>query len=249
MTALSSSSVELLVTIERRTQEKLNHAQELLGHRVPSGDLGAVLDRVLDLAIVQLEKQKFAATSRPRRSRRTAHGSRHIPAEVMREVWERDGGRCTFVSEAGQRCEARMPLEFDHVVEFARGGEATVEGIRLRCRAHNQYQAERTFGAEFMRHKRIAASEWRAAARARAEKKAQAPAAAKARKEEPAHVQEVIPCLRSLGYRAGEARDAARLCADMPDASLEQRVRVALSYFRVRGTKVSAVATASPNGK
>ena len=33
-------------------------------------------------------------------------------------------------------------------------GEATVGGIRLLCRAHNQYEAERTFGAEFMRHKR-----------------------------------------------------------------------------------------------
>jgi hypothetical protein len=39
-----------------------------------------------------------------------------------------------------------------------------VSGIWLRCRAHNQYQAECTFGAEFMRHKRIAATEARAAA-------------------------------------------------------------------------------------
>ena len=129
-------------------------------------------------------------------------------------------------------------------MEFARGGEATVEGIRLRCRPHNQLQAERTFGAEFMRHKRIAASEYRAAARARAEKKAHARAAATARKEEPAHVREVIPCMRSLGYRAGEARDAAMLCTDMPDASLEQRVRVALRYFRVRGTTLSPCAEA-----
>jgi hypothetical protein len=37
-----------------------------------------------------------------------------------------------------------------------------VDGIQLRCRAHNQFTAERTFGAEFMRHKRIAAAEGRA---------------------------------------------------------------------------------------
>ena len=89
-----------------------------------------------------------------------------------------------------------------------------------------------------MRHKRIAAAEWRAAARARAEKTACTRAAAKARQGEPAHVQEVIPCLRALGYRAGEARDAARLCTDMADAPLEQRVRIALTWFRLRGTKV-----------
>ena len=39
----------------------------------------------------------------------------------------------------------------------ARGGKATVENTRLRCRAHNQYEAERTYGSGFMREKRQAA--------------------------------------------------------------------------------------------
>jgi len=65
------------------------------------------------------------------------------------------------LSEGGHRCEATNPLEFDHVLEVARGGEATVAGVRLLCRAHNQHAAERTFGAEFMRHKRAAAAEGR----------------------------------------------------------------------------------------
>jgi len=73
---------------------------------------------------------------------------------VKRAVWVRDGGQCTFVSDKGHRCEARSSLEWDHIQEFARGGEATVEGIRLRCRAHNQYTAEQTFGAGFMQAKR-----------------------------------------------------------------------------------------------
>jgi hypothetical protein len=87
-------------------------------------------------------------------------------------VWERDGGQCTFVSEGGRRCEARKALQFDHVLVVARGGEATVDGIRLRCRAHNQFTAERTFGAGFMRHKRISAAELRAAAQAARAKQA-----------------------------------------------------------------------------
>jgi hypothetical protein len=40
------------------------------------------------------------------------------------------------------------------VLEVARGGTASVDGIRLRCRAHNQFTAECTFGAGFMREKR-----------------------------------------------------------------------------------------------
>jgi hypothetical protein len=45
-------------------------------------------------------------------------------------------------------------LEYDHVEPVARGGEATTGNIRPRCRAHNQFGAERTFGTAFMRHKR-----------------------------------------------------------------------------------------------
>jgi len=112
-------------------------------------------------------------------------------------------------------------LEFDHIEEFACGGESTVAGMRLRCRAHNQYQAEQSFGADFMREKRAAAQAVQAAARARA-------AAA-----------EVIPWLRQLGFRADEAQRAAKRCEDMPDAPLEERVRAALSTFRARGTRVS----------
>lgn len=65
------------------------------------------------------------------------------------------------MSDAGRRCTARRGLQFDHIQKVARGGEATVSGIRLLCRAHNQYGAERTFGVEFMRHKRVAAAEAR----------------------------------------------------------------------------------------
>jgi 5-methylcytosine-specific restriction endonuclease McrA len=79
---------------------------------------------------------------------------RHIPAPIRRAVWERDQGQCTFVSESGTRCQERRFLEFDHIEPVARGGRATVEGMRLRCQAHNQYEAERVFGAGFMSRKR-----------------------------------------------------------------------------------------------
>src|SRR5436309_10417269 len=147
----------LQLTIGRSTQDKLRYAQQLLGHALPSGDLAQVLDRALDALIERLEKRKCARARRPRPSKRSSNNPRHIPAHVKRAVWERDQGRCTFVSKAGRRCPARTRLEFDHVDEVARGGRASVAGIRLRCRAHNQYGAECTFGAEFMREKREAA--------------------------------------------------------------------------------------------
>ena len=139
---MSADRFALQLTVNRCTYDKLRYAQELLSHQLPSGDLVEVFDRALDTLIVQLEKRKFSATSRPRRGdRRTTQSPRHIPAQVKREVWVRDGGQCTFVSDAGHRCCARELLEFDHIEEVARGGKATVAGMRLRCRVHNQFTA------------------------------------------------------------------------------------------------------------
>ena len=112
-----------------------------------------MLDRALDALIHELERRRLAATDRPR-SRRSSGNGRYIPADVKRKVAERDGEQCTFVSESGHRCSERRFLEYDHLDPVARGGRSTVKGLRLRCRAHNQYAAERAFGKGFMREKR-----------------------------------------------------------------------------------------------
>ena len=170
MKPLTPQRFALQCTIDQGTHDLLRYAQELLGHQIPSGDIAQVLAHVLRLAVAQLERAKFAATDKPRPSnRRSAESARHVPAHVRRAVWERDQGQCTFVSETGHRCSERKFIEFDHVDAVARRGEASVAGIRLLCRAHNQHRAECTFGAEFMRHKRIAAAEARAGAKALAQ--------------------------------------------------------------------------------
>jgi hypothetical protein len=122
-----------------------------------------VLDRALDALITQLERRKagaeragrsHSATDEGTGRSRTAMRPRYIPAPIRRAVWERDRGQCTFVGADGHRCTARRFLEFDHREPVARGGKPSVEGIRLRCRTHNQYEAERVFGVAFMRRRR-----------------------------------------------------------------------------------------------
>jgi len=151
----------LQVSIGQDTHDLLQTAQELLSHAVPRGEIAEVLQRALQLLVTELAKQKYAVTkkSAPARASRQA---RRIPAHVRRAVYERDGGQCTFVSESGRRCRSRKFVEFDHVQAVAHGGEATVENVRLRCRAHNQLAAEQAFGAEFMKKKRGAARDRRA---------------------------------------------------------------------------------------
>jgi hypothetical protein len=79
--------------------------------------------------------------------------SRYVPRQVLREVFARDGGQCAFVSPEGRRCSAREFLEVHHHEPFARGGKATVENLRLSCRAHNQFLAELDYGRGYMLQK------------------------------------------------------------------------------------------------
>jgi hypothetical protein len=165
---LSPGRFALQVTVSQTTHDKLRYAQALLGHTLPSGDVEAVLELALDALVEKLEREKFAKSARSRPRHGAAKG-RYVPADVRRTVWQRDGGRCTFVSESGKRCGSTTRLEFDHVDPVARGGETTAARMRLRCRAHNQYEAECVFGAGFMRGKRQEARDRTAQRQARAQ--------------------------------------------------------------------------------
>src|SRR5438094_9669747 len=50
--------------------------------------------------------------------------------------------------------------------------------------------------------------------------------------------RELMPWLRALGYTVEEARRAAAHCQSGPDASLEERVRLALRFLRPPHRKI-----------
>jgi 5-methylcytosine-specific restriction endonuclease McrA len=228
VTPLAPQRFALQFTVGDEAHALLIRAQDLPGHSAPSGDLSELFLRAMRMFVERLEKQRLAATSRPR-ARRGSPKGRTIPNEVKRAVWERDGGQCTFVSERGHRCEERSGLELDHVIPVARGGEATEGNLRLRCRAHNQHEADRVFGKGFMDEKR------REARRQAAEAKAQKAAADAARSRERAAAEaelaatsDVIPGLKILGCRGDDLRYAAHLVAAIPDASTKERMHCAI---------------------
>jgi hypothetical protein len=229
---LAPQRFSLQCTLDEETHDLLRRAQALLAHQVPAGDISEVLKRSLRLLVARLEQRKFATTQSPRKAGgRASSDTRYIPAETKRAVSQRDGGQCTYVSEAGHRCEARSRLQYDHIEPVARGGETSVANLRLRCRAHNQYAADQVFGADFMKHKREAAAEGRATGKRATEPPT--PSATERSSVTPVPPDhDVVPCLRELGFRMDEARRAAAYCATIPSATVEQKVRAALAFLR-----------------
>jgi hypothetical protein len=141
-------------TIGKAGHDDLRRLQELLRREIPSGDPAAIVERALALLLAKIEKDKLGATSKPRPIRPGTDSlirtpiilSRDIPNDVRRAVVRRDGGRCAYIAPNGVRCTERTFLEFHHVHPYALGGPPTVDKISLRCRRHNQYEAELVFG-------------------------------------------------------------------------------------------------------
>jgi hypothetical protein len=229
---LSAEAFAVQFTRSRDADERFRYLQDLLGHQVSRADIAEVYDRAVKELIKKMERVRFGACDKPLKGSGVSSDPHHIPAQVKREVFKRDGGQCTYTSESGHRCEARGDVEFDHKIEVARGGGSTAADVQLRCRGHNQFTAEQTFGAGFMQAKREEAKALRRAEREkRAEESRLLP-----------HEEEVLPYLTSLGCREGDSRIAARRCREMADAPLELRVKRALSWFGERISRTVAPA-------
>jgi len=199
-TPLSADRFALQVTIGEATRSKLLRAQALLRHAVPSGDLSELIDRALDALLDKIEKKKFGNTRSPRKAK-AGRAKRYVSNEARRQAVARDGMQCSFVSADGRRCEETGFLELDHVVPVALGGGAS-DGVRILCRSHNQYEAERILGCETV----------------------EAGKAARALDDD------LVAGLRRLGVTASDARQA--VAATGGPGAAEERMRAGLGALR-----------------
>jgi hypothetical protein len=147
---LSETRHELRVTVSSALREKIERARDLMAHANPGWDLANVIEQGIELLLAKLEKQRLGKAAKPRPPSRTKAG--RVARAVRREVFERDGSQCTFVSDDGERCPARARLELDHIEARALGGADDAGNLRVRCRAHNRLHAERVFGKERVAH-------------------------------------------------------------------------------------------------
>ena len=75
---------------------------------------------------------------------KTCAPGRALPAAVRRQVWRRDGGRCSYVDRRTERrCNSRHLIEIDHILPYALGGGADPGNLRLLCHAHHRHRHAR----------------------------------------------------------------------------------------------------------
>jgi hypothetical protein len=145
---LSPARYKVTFTASAELRDKLERLEALM-----QDDVAAVIEAAVTEKLERLEAKRFAETTKPRKSLEetdTSASSRYMPAAVRRVVRRRDGDRCTFVDKQGRRCTERRGLEFHHDDPYGRGGDRSPSNVRLLCRSHNAYLAERDYGKKVM---------------------------------------------------------------------------------------------------
>ncbi|HEX9287766.1 MAG TPA: HNH endonuclease signature motif containing protein [Thermoanaerobaculia bacterium] len=148
---LTAERSRLHVTVSRRLLDKLAAARDALSHSHPGASEETILEVGLDLILERHAKRRgIGAKPSPPKGEKRSPRSRHVPAQVWRAVWERDGGRCAWPLENGGVCGSTDQLELDHVKGWARGAGTTVDECRILCRWHQDVSARRLYGDDHM---------------------------------------------------------------------------------------------------
>ena len=157
---LGSERFKVQITASAAFCEKIERLKALMLSSAPDGDLARILETAVTEALDRREARRFAKVKTPRKALAhtaiAASRSRYIPAPVRRASHSSDDGRCAFVGSGGRRCGTHRDVQFHHVVAWARGGDPSPRNIRLMCRTHNVYLAEKDYGKAVMaRFRRI----------------------------------------------------------------------------------------------
>jgi hypothetical protein len=155
---------------------KFERLAEVLGVENPLKNMAEVFERAVDISLDKKDpKRKRERRLKRERERGAPRGksrlgeisvpkgapagseeeakSRYIPSKVRERVLELASYQCQYRARDGTRCRSRTGLEIEHERPFAIYRSHEERHLRALCRRHNMLQAERIYGAKFIRAK------------------------------------------------------------------------------------------------
>lgn len=111
---------------------------------------GTVAEKQIDPVVVQEQRKMIISKSKSvtqgflaaRKLKR-----KYISMQIKRNLFKQAKYSCEYTSFNGQRCNSQYQLQIDHIQPIALGGTDSVENLRILCRTHNTFEAER-FGLQ-----------------------------------------------------------------------------------------------------
>ena len=152
---------------------KFERLAEVLGVENPLKNMAEVFEKAIDISLEKkdpkkklerrLERERKRSASEPRPGEIRQEGSpnkpegkgksRYIPPEVRERVLAKAGHQCQYRAKDGTRCSSKTGLQIEHSRPFAIYRSHEERFLKVLCRRHNLFQAERVYGAGFIRAK------------------------------------------------------------------------------------------------
>lgn len=117
------------LSLKEETLNLFHEIKGVLAHSRFTND--EVMNEIFKIALPIIKNKKFKLNAKFTPPAASPSTTRKIPNTIKKEVYERDGGRCT-------KCQSTFKLEYDHINPFAMGGESTLANLRLLCFSCNQ---------------------------------------------------------------------------------------------------------------
>jgi len=146
-------------TVSEELNAKIQKCKALLSGKYPTGVgqdtlLEELTEMFLDRKDPERRSKRRGEQKKQNKPKQTAQEecSRYIGPATRDAVYNRDGGRCTYVGSNGKRCRSRWDLEIHHdEIPFAMGGDHNISNLRLLCAAHNKLLANLVYGRRHMK--------------------------------------------------------------------------------------------------
>jgi len=129
---VAEDTYEVTFTTKEVTVQNFEKLKGMLAHSHPGITLDQLILKLTELGLEAFKPVKPVAAPRP-----------ESKAEIKRQIWQRDNNRCT-------NCGSAYAVEEDHRQPKAKGGEYTLENMRLLCRSCNQREAVKHYGVHKM---------------------------------------------------------------------------------------------------
>lgn len=115
--------------------------------RRTESDIAEVIEQLMDSGFLVESGSSFEAdvslTPSQNLAKKNGFGSRYVPDELKRRIFDRDEGKCVY-------CKSVENIEYDHITPVSRGGESTEDNLQLLCRSCNRAKRSKlaALGAE-----------------------------------------------------------------------------------------------------
>jgi hypothetical protein len=102
-----------------------------------NSEYDSILDKVLEEYLERHDPVRRAERAKKPAEFCARRKSRRLNSAEKHAVNRRDGGRCTYIDESGQRCANERWLHIHHITPVSAGGGNEAENLTTLCSYHH----------------------------------------------------------------------------------------------------------------